>query len=311
MKKVLSVSIGSSTRDHRVETTIMGQDFILERKGTDGDIKKAIGLIKEYDGKVDAFGMGGIDLYIYGGNRRYMIRDARPIKEAAVKTPIVDGSGLKNTLERNVIRYISQNKIINFENKRVLVVSAMDRFGMAEALEEAGARVVCGDLIFALGIPMRINSIRTLHRIARCIAPAVCRLPFEVLYPTGKSQEVSSERFEAFYQDADIIAGDYHYIKKYLPRLLLGKVIITNTVTSGDVQHLANIGVETLITTTPEYNGRSFGTNVMEAIIVTLAGKGKEELSPEEYNHYLERMGIRPRIERLNNNTATAAGGKK
>jgi hypothetical protein len=139
----------------------------------------------------------------------------------------------------------------------------------------------------------------------------VCRLPFEVLYPTGKSQEVSSERFEAFYQDADIIAGDYHYIKKYLPRLLLGKVIITNTVTSTDVQHLANIGVETLITTTPEYNGRSFGTNVMEAIIVTLAGKGKEGLSPEEYNHYLERMGIRPRIERLNNNTATAAGGKK
>ncbi len=69
-----------------------------------------------------------------------MIKDAVPIKEAAVKTPIVDGSGLKNTLERNVIRYISQNKIIDFENKRVLVVSAMDRFGMAEALEEAGAR---------------------------------------------------------------------------------------------------------------------------------------------------------------------------
>jgi hypothetical protein len=311
MKKVLSVSIGSSTRDHRVETTIMGQDFTLERKGTNGDIKKAIELIREYDGKVDAFGMGGIDLYICGGNRRYMIKDAIPIKEAAVKTPIVDGSGLKNTLERNVIRYISENKVIDFENKRVLVVSAMDRFGMAEAMEEEGARVVCGDLIFALGIPKRINSIRTLHRIARCIAPAVCRLPFEVLYPTGKSQEVSNERFEAFYQDADIIAGDYLYIKKYLPRLLLGKVIITNTVTSTDVQHLANIGVETLITTTPEYNGRSFGTNVMEAIIVALAGKGKEELSPEEYNHYLELMGIKPRIERLNNNTATAAGGKK
>jgi hypothetical protein len=207
MKKVLSVSIGSSTRDHRVETTIMGQDFILERKGTDGDIKKAIGLIKEYDGKVDAFGMGGIDLYIYGGNRRYMIRDARPIKEAAVKTPIVDGSGLKNTLERNVIRHISQNGIINLKGKKVLVVSAMDRFGMAEAFEEAGAKVACGDLIFALGIPKQISSIRVLHNIARCIAPAVCRLPFEMLYPTGKSQEVSSSRFEAFYQDADIIAG--------------------------------------------------------------------------------------------------------
>jgi len=308
MKRVLSVSIGSSTRDHRVETTIMGQEFVVERKGTDGDIKKAIELIKENDGKVDAFGMGGIDLYIFGGNRRYIIKDALPIKKAAVKTPIVDGSGLKNTLERNVIRYINENKIINLKGKKVLVVSAMDRFGMAEAFEEAGARVACGDLIFALGIPKQINSIRVLHRIARCIAPVVCRLPFEVLYPTGKSQEESSSKFEAFYQNADIIAGDYLYIKKYLPRLLMGKVIITNTVTSADVEHLAGIGVETLITTTPEYNGRSFGTNVMEAVIVALAGKGSEDITPEEYNHYLERMGVKPRIERLNDRIVT--GGK-
>jgi hypothetical protein len=308
MKRVLSVSIGSSTRDHRVETTIMGQEFVVERKGTDGDIKKAIELIKENDGKVDAFGMGGIDLYICGGNRRYVIKDALPIKKAAVKTPIVDGSGLKNTLERNVIRYINENKIINLKGKKVLVVSAMDRFGMAEAFEEAGARVACGDLIFALGIPKQINSIRVLYRIARIIAPVVCRLPFEVLYPTGKSQEESSSKFEAFYQNADIIAGDYLYIKKYLPRLLMGKVIITNTVTSADVEYLAGIGVETLITTTPEYNGRSFGTNVMEAVIVALAGKGSENITPEEYNHYLERMGVKPRIERLNARIVT--GGK-
>ncbi len=307
MKTILSVSIGSSTRDHRVEANIMGQDFVLERKGTDGDIQKAINLIKEYDGKVDAFGMGGIDLYIFGGDKRYTIKDAIPLKEAAVISPIVDGSGLKNTLERNVIRYINHNKVIDLEGKRVLVVSAMDRFGMAEAFEEAGSLVVCGDLIFALGIPKQLNSIHVLHKIARVIAPIACRLPFEVLYPTGKSQEVGSNKYEAFYQNADIIAGDYLYIKKYLPGSLKGKVIITNTVTSGDVEHLAQIGVSTLITTTPEYNGRSFGTNVMEAIIVALAGKGKQELTSAEYNHYLEGMGIKPRIERLNNDTV--AGG--
>ncbi|MDD2573111.1 MAG: quinate 5-dehydrogenase [Bacillota bacterium] len=308
MKRVLSVSIGSSTRDHRVKTCIMGQEFVIERRGTDGNIKKAIELIKENDGKVDAFGMGGIDLYICGGNRRYIIKDALPLKNAAATTPIVDGTGLKNTLERNVIKYISENRVINLEGKKVLVVSAMDRFGMAEAFQEAGAKVACGDLIFALGIPKQLNSLRALHRIARVAAPIACRLPFEMLYPTGKSQEVSRDRFEAFYQHADIIAGDYLYIKRYLPRLLIDKVIITNTITSGDIRHLAEIGVITLITTTPEYNGRSFGTNVMEAIIVAQAGKGKEELTPEEYNHYLECMDIKPRIEYLN--TKAVAGGK-
>lgn len=299
MKRVLSVSIGSSNRDHRVETSIMGQDFILERRGTDGDMKKAIDLIKEYDGRVDAFGMGGIDLYICGGNRRYIIKDALSLKEAAAKTPIVDGTGLKNTLERNVIEYIGKNEILGLKEKKVLVVSAMDRFGMAEALQEAGSFVICGDLIFALGIPKQLNSLRALHRIARVIAPIACRLPFEMLYPTGKSQDTSKDKFHIFYENVDIIAGDYLYIKKYLPERLEGKIIITNTVTSNDVEHLKSIGVSILITTTPEYNGRSFGTNVMEAIIVALAGKGKEELTPEEYNQYLNEMGIRPRVELL------------
>ncbi len=303
MKKVLSVSIGSSARDHSVQTIIMGQEFLLERIGTDGDMKKALRLIKDYDGKVNAFGMGGIDLYICGGNRRYIIRDALSLKNAAVKTPIVDGTGLKNTLERNVIKYISGNKIIDLKGKKVLIVSAMDRFGMAEALLEEGALVACGDLIFALGIPKQLNSLRTLHRIAQVIAPVVCRLPFEMLYPTGKEQDTSSKKFHIFYKNADIIAGDYLYIKKYLPESLEGKTIITNTITPGDVKHLADIGVTTLITTTPEYRGRSFGTNVMEAIIVALAGRGKRELSPEEYNEYLARMDIKPRIEHLNINS--------
>jgi len=65
MKRVISVSIGSSKRDHYVETEIMGEKFVIERIGTDGSIEKAIDLIQNIDGKVDAIGMGGIDsLYL-------------------------------------------------------------------------------------------------------------------------------------------------------------------------------------------------------------------------------------------------------
>ena len=46
MKRIVSISIGSSSRDHRVEAQILGQEFLIERIGTDGDIKKAIEIIK-------------------------------------------------------------------------------------------------------------------------------------------------------------------------------------------------------------------------------------------------------------------------
>ena len=70
--------------------------------------------------------------------------------EAAKITPIVDGSGLKNTLEREAVAFMQRDLGIDLRGKRVLMVSALDRFGMAQALVDAGADVLFGDFIFAL-----------------------------------------------------------------------------------------------------------------------------------------------------------------
>lgn len=298
MKRVVSVSLGSKKRDHKVETTILGENFLIERIGTDGDMNKAIALIKELDGKINAFGMGGIDLFIVAGNKRYMLRDAKRLKEAAQITPMVDGSGLKNTLERKVIEYLSENLHMDFCNKKVLLVCGVDRFGMAEALERVGAKVTYGDLIFGLGIPFPLKTLKTLEKAAKVIAPIASQLPFEMLYPTGKKQEDSIEKFGQYYQEADIIAGDFLFIRRYLPKTLEGKVILTNTVTREDIEMLSDKGVSKLITTTPELNGRSFGTNVMEAVLVALSGGGKE-LTADDYQKLLDKIGFVPRILNL------------
>ncbi|MFQ9524272.1 MAG: hypothetical protein ACLR2G_13350 [Phascolarctobacterium faecium] len=46
-------------------------DLIIERLGTDGNLQKARQLLEELDGRVDALGLGGTDLYVYAGGRRY------------------------------------------------------------------------------------------------------------------------------------------------------------------------------------------------------------------------------------------------
>jgi len=295
LKRVVSVSLGSQKRDHQVETCILGEKFLIERIGTDGDLELAVAKIKELDGKIDAFGMGGIDLYIVAGEKRYMLRDARRLKEAARLTPMVDGSGLKNTLERKVIEYLQESEQLDFRWKKVLLVCGVDRFGMAEALEKCGAQVTYGDLIFGLGLPFPLRSLKTLARAARLIAPIASQLPFDMVYPTGKKQESSIDKFSEYYGEADIIAGDFLFIKRYLPKSLANKIIITNTVTLEDIDLLRERNAAKLITTTPELNGRSFGTNVMEAVLVALAGGGKE-LSASDYQLLLDKVGFVPRI---------------
>jgi len=302
VRHVVSVSIGSSKRNKRTVQEFLGEKVVVERIGTDGSIKKAIELIKELDGKVDAFGMGGIDLWVACGRRKYMLRDAIPIAKAARKSPIVDGSRLKGTLERRVIKYLNDVLKVPFREKTVLLVSGMDRFGMAEALQETGCSLILGDFIFVLNLPIPLRSLSALDKVARLIAPVIVRLPFSMLYPTGTKQEKTTvnRRHARFYKEADIIAGDFHYVRKYMPEDMQGKSIITNTITEEDVQELKKRGVSTLITTTPEMDGRSFGTNVIEALIVSFLGRPPEDITDLEINELLDKLNFKPRIEVLN-----------
>lgn len=296
MKKVVSVSIGSSKRDSYIEREILGEKFIIERIGTDGSLKKAIQLIEKLDGNVDALGMGGIDLYLWAGKYRYTIREAMALKRAAKKTPIVDGSGLKNTLERKAIDYLMENNIIDFQEKITLMTCALDRFGMAEAIHQYKGKILIGDIIFALGLDVPVYSLKGIQNIARWIAPIACQLPFPFLYPTGEKQNIGvSSKIAKYYKDVDIVAGDFHYIKRYMPERLDEKIIITNTITKEDLMELKEKGVSILITTTPRLGDRSFGTNVMEAMMVAIMREGKYNT----YQEVIEVLNLLPRVEYL------------
>jgi hypothetical protein len=299
MKRVVSISIGSSSRNHKVDVEILGERFLIERIGTDGDLRRAAQMVAELDGKVDVFGLGGMDLYVYLNKKRYTFRDAYRIAQQAKRTPVVDGSGLKNSLERWVVQYLDSQTEIKLRGKKVLLVMSVDRFGMADAMSEFGCRLTLGDVAFGLGIPLPLHSLRQLCVFA-VIMPIIVRLPITWLYPVGEKQKAIVPRFQSFYAEADVIAGDFHYIRRHMPADLRGKTILTNTVTPADIVELRDRGVHCLITTTPDLGGRSFGTNVLEAVLVAVSGKRAEELTADDYMELIERIGFKPRIEYLN-----------
>jgi hypothetical protein len=300
MKRVVSVSLGSSSRDHRADATFLGVEFDISRVGTDGKLDAAIAMVRELDGHVDAIGLGGIDVYLYAGRHRYALRDGLRLLEAAKITPIVDGSGLKNTLERQAVGFMQSDLGIDLRGKRVLMVSALDRFGMAQAFVDAGADVLFGDFIFALDKDMPVRGLTEFEELAEKYLPDACKLPFQFFYPTGKKQEKPPEpKYPHYYEQAEIIAGDFHFMRQFMPDRLDGKIVLTNTVTAANVEDLAARGVEMLITSTPEIAGRSFGTNVLEAALLVLLGKKWSEVVPADYERLLRELRLEPRVVRL------------
>jgi hypothetical protein len=291
------VSLGSSSRDHRATIELLGESFEITRIGMDGSIDRALAKLRALDGTVDAIGLGGIDVYLYAGTQRYALRDGLRLLEAVKITPVVDGSGLKNTLEREAVGFLSAELGLKLEGKRVLMVSALDRFGMAQALVAAGAEVIFGDFIFALDLDKPVHGLAEFEEMARKYLPDACKLPFQFFYPTGKKQDRPPQpKYPEYYDDAEIIAGDFHFMRQFMPDRLDGKMILTNTLTARDIEELRARGVTTLITTTPDFGGRSFGTNVVEAALIALLGKAWSDVTEADYARILHELRLRPRV---------------
>lgn len=306
-KEVLGISIGSSRRDHEVVLDLLGEQVRIRREGTDGDMAQAVRRFRDLDGKVDAFGLGGIDLFLRAAGREYHFRDAVRFREAVHDTPILDGSGLKGAVEADVVRMMAEDLNLDLTGKRVLMTSAVDRWGMAEAFYEAGCEMTCADMLYALGIDVMLRDKRTTERFIHALMPVVRRMPFKWLYPAEDDHTSDIvDKHPRMYADADIVAGDYKYVRKWMPEDMSGKWIVTNTTTAEDVEFLRDHGVELLITTTPRLEGRTYGTNVIEATLVAASGS-KAALRPAEYVELLGQAGFSPDVEWLQRPGTAAA----
>ncbi len=301
MKRAVSISIGSSKRDKAVEVELLGEMVRIERIGTDGDMEKAAQLYRDLDGKVDAFGVGGADLGVMVEDQWYPLYSVQSMVRYVKQTPIVDGAGLKNTLENRMAQVIDQEAgdYVRSMGRRAFVTLGVDRWGMTRSFLDAGYECVFGDLMFGLGIPIALHSASSLKRMAALLMPVAGRLPFEWVYPTGEKQEKRKPKWEKYYAWGTVIAGDCHYIKRHMPERLDGKIIATNTTTTADQEMFRKAGVKYLVTSTPVLEGRSFGTNMMEAALIAASGK-KRVLTRAELNDLLDQLGFRPQIQELN-----------
>jgi hypothetical protein len=266
--------LGSSTRDKRVETEFFGEEVVIERRGTNGDAAAMRRLYQELDGKVDAFGFGGYDLGLTVNGRYYPFHSVHGLVEG-LQTPVVDGGAVQAVIERRTAKSMTDLLPQAPSPKRALITVGVARYGLTRGFVDEGYEMLFGDLGFGLGLPVAIRSLETIHALARILLPVMGRLPFQWLYPAGDKQTQIVPKFPDWYAWATVIGGDFLYIKQHLPARLDGKIIVTNTTTAEDVDLLRERGVAALVTTTPRLDGRSFGTNVIEAVLTALAGKGR------------------------------------
>ncbi len=295
---MVSVSLGSSTRDKSVVLELGGVEIRAERRGVDGDLRAFNRVMRELDGTVDVLSVGGTEMAFHVDGKALPFRSTDRLVAGVTKTPLVDGSGLKSTLERRVFELAAEvdgTLVDTYRFRQAFLNIALDRWGMALAVDEASETVVYGDLMFSLGVPVPLRSLGAVKRMATMLVPIAGRLPLKWMYPTGESQTVRTPKFATLFAESDLICGDFLYIGKHAPDDLTGKTVLTNTTTEANVEWLAATGITTLITTTPRFDGRSFGTNLTEACVTAAVGSDRR-LTIDEMNRAIDDLGVRPTV---------------
>ena len=155
---------------------------------------------KELDGKVDAFGVGGADLGLMVDDKWYRLYSVEKMVRFIKQTPVVDGTGLKNSLENKAAPFVEAklgDYIQKNGGKKAFVMTGADRWGLAHGFVKAGYECTFGDLMFSLGIPIALHTEKQLKTLA-CDhdasggTPAV-RMGLSDRRETGRAQAEVSE----------------------------------------------------------------------------------------------------------------------
>jgi hypothetical protein len=226
-------------------------------------------------------------------DREYPLNAALKLVEGVKQTPLCDGRGLKHTLERRVFE-LAKPQLGNARFKQAFVPVAIDRIGLAEAVVEVSDKTVFGDLMVGLGVPFPIYGITAFKRVARIMLPLVSHFPMSMIF-YGSDGAEHEPKYAKYFEESDLIAGDFLFMRKYMPQNLSGKTILTNTTTEENIALLKERGAKTVITSTPRFEGRTFGTNMNEAMLTAYAGKGRR-LSDDELNELIDTLGILPTV---------------
>jgi predicted amino acid dehydrogenase len=303
MKRIVSISLGSAQRDYTFTTTILGQHVEVRRIGTNGDTALAAALIRDFDGKADAIGLGGVTPVFRVGAARYPHHEALRIAAAAGRTPVVSGGQIKQTLDRWCVQEANRASRGMFNYRRILVASGIDRYALAQALGQYDAELRFADPVVHSGLrflpPPR--SIAQLDLYAATTLPLTALLPYKLLHPVALGQEGRDGRAEALFAWADVIAGDFAFIRRFAPDDLRRKTIVTDDPSPAEIEGLRARGAANLVTLSPKLSEEHpyVSADVLEGIAVALLECGASPTEGDLIN-FIAEAGWGPDVLRLN-----------
>ena len=295
MKKVVTVTLGSSKQDFEFKTQFLGQSFSVRRMGADQDTGKAWELMRRQQATADAIGLGEIPDHYQVGLRTVINKETERLTNVVTRVPVTTGATLRRMLQVRAVRYVQKELGSYFNNNLVLFLSGMRNYDMAVAMSDYTKNLSFADALFQTGAPTMLGSLDQLELYAKGSKYML----------SGKSGQLLESALAGFknkmvadvVSKSHVIVGTFAELKAVSNSTNLeGKTIITSAVDDQRLAFFSKCKVNLVIDVSPKLFPEVVGINTIEAMILAALEKPQEEVSDDDFDEILNELDIKPRL---------------
>jgi len=295
MKNVIGVSLGSHRQDFEFETSFLGQAMHVRRLGTDGSGAAATRLLRQWDRKADAIGLGLVKDSERAGRGSRDRADASGLAATVRHAPLTTGARLADIFLEWAVRHAQAELGHYFDNARVLFFSGLAQHRVATAMAEFTPNLRFADPLVQMGVPKLLGSLDALGLYASGMHYVNEWLPPR-LVPAPLLRQWSRLALRRALAHAHVVVAPAHELDVFGLEELAGKTIVTTTVNAERLAHLKDAGVHLVIDAAPLVQGHAVDPALLDAMIMAATGKAGDELLDDDYLDALTGEALAPQL---------------
>ena len=295
MKKVVGISLGAGDQDFEFSARFLGQRFNVRRRGTNGSTAKAVKLLKYWEQRADAIGLGVLKDSYTVGSQRYVERDSARMKASVTRIPVTTGGRLSDILQEWALRHVQARLGDYFNNARVLFFSGTTNYKLALAMSEYTQNLQFADPLLQLGVPKLLNSLDTLELYTSGAHYVLDWIPSDVM-SLAPIREWTRFALRKAMQDATVVVAPVHELDRFGAEELSGKTIITSTVNESRIAQFKTKGVDLVIDGAPAIFDHVLSPSVLDAMIIAAIGKDPDDILEDDYLEIITKLELEPRL---------------
>jgi predicted amino acid dehydrogenase len=295
MKNVIGISLGASSQDFEFTTRFLGQKMTVRRLGTNGSIAKAEKLLRHWEDRAEAIGLGVVKDSNGIGTQRAMSRDSARLQRVVTRVPVTFGERLGEIFLEWAVRHAQVTLGNYFNSAKVLFFSGITHNKLAMSMAEYTDNLQFADPLLQMGVPKLLTSLDALSLYARGAHYVADWTPPRVM-SMELVQDWTRYVLRKAMQNATVIVAPVHELDGFGLEELAGKTIITSTVNDERIAQFREKGVNMVVDGSPFMYGHVLGPSLLDAMIIAATGKNPEEILEDDYLEIITDLQMEPRI---------------